>query len=83
MSNSVAYFTQKRILWPIRNWDKVPWLFPYLELPLNFSVDEIIKKNNIDFIFLHTQFAKDTDLSVVSYMQFYKTGRYQLIEFLG
>ena len=27
--------------------------------------------------------AKDTDLSVVSYMQFYKIGRYQLIEFLG
>lgn len=81
MSNSVAYFARKKILWPIRDWDKVPWLFPYVKLPISFPINEIIKKYKVDFILLHKQFAKYTDFGVANYSRVHNMERYQLIEF--
>jgi hypothetical protein len=62
LAQSAAYFTGKKVLWTYNAWERYPWMFPKITIPLKFELAEVVRVHDIDAVLLHEKFATRGDL---------------------
>ncbi|MBF0216679.1 MAG: hypothetical protein HQL30_06780 [Candidatus Omnitrophica bacterium] len=81
LAQSAAYFTGKKVLWTYNAWERYPWMFPKITMPLKFELAEVIKEHDIDAVLLHEKFAARGDLKARTEL-IAAEGRYLLLRLI-